>query len=119
MGGVYRDQGAEVISKWIMSLLRPHLEDAYNTVRADYLLPPVTEAPSPVEAPRAYTPSLFSPTSLEGAGAALPSYLPGFPRDHRQLTTPEASVPKQSLAQAGGGVGIRRADDKPRGRCRR
>ena len=29
----------------------------------------------------------------------------GFPRDHRQLTPPEASVPQQSSAQAGDGVG--------------
>ena len=115
MGGVYRDQGAEVVSKWLMSLLRPQVEVTYQSVREGYILLLETEAPSRLEAPRAYNPSLFVPTSLEGAGPAFP----GFPRDHRQLTTPGASVPQQSLAQAGDGVGIRRADDKPRGRRRR
>ena len=89
--------------------------------------PLAAPVPAPVRpsssmlATRAYKPSLFSPTSLEGAGAAFSSYLPvaGFHRDHRQLTTPEASVPQQSLTPAGYGVGIRRADDKPRGRRRR
>jgi hypothetical protein len=123
VGGVYRDQGAEVVSKWLMSLLRPHVKVAYQSVRKDYLLPPVTEAPSPVEASTSYNPSPFSSTwttSLEGAGAAFPSYLPGFPRDHRQLTPPEASVPQQSSAQEGDGVGTRRAvNDRPRGRRRR
>ena len=120
VGGVYRDQGAEVASKWLMSLLRPHVKAAYQSVREAYLLPPVTEAPSPFEASTAYKPSPFSSTSLEGAGAAFPSYLPGFPRDLRQLTPPEAIVTQQSSAQAGDGVGTRRAvNDRPRGRRRR
>ena len=120
VGGVYRDQGAEVASKWLMSLLRPHVKVAYQSVRKDYLLPPVTEATWPVEASTAYKPSPSSSTSLEGAEAALPSYLPGFPRDHFQNTPPDVSVHQQSSAQAGDGVGTRRAvNDRPHGRRRR
>jgi len=120
VGGLYRDQGAEVVSKWLMSLLRPHVKLAYQSVREAHLLPPETEAPSQLEGPAAYQPSPFSSISFEGTGAAFPSYLSGFPRDHRQLTPPEASVPQQGSAQAGDGVGTRRAvNDKPRGRRRR
>ena len=110
MGGVYRDQGLDVVSKWLKSLLRPKVEVAYQSMREDYLPTPIimtkTEAPSRLEAPS----SPFSSTSLEGAGTAFPSYLPSFPRDHRQLTTPEASVPPQTLALAGDDVGTRRAE---------
>ena len=120
MGGVYRDQGAEVASKWLMSLLRPHVKVAYQSLREAYLLHPVTEAPLPAEASTAYKPSPFSSTSLEGAEAAFPSYRPGFPRDHYRKTLPDVSVPQQSSAQAGDGVGTRRAvNDRPHGRRRR
>ena len=120
VGGLYRDQGAEVVSKWLMSLLRPHVKLAYQSVREAYLLPPETGSSSQLEAPTAYQPSPFSSASFEDAGTAFPSYPPGFPRDHRQLTPPEASVPQQGSAQAGDGVGTRRAvNDKPRSRRRR
>jgi hypothetical protein len=39
VGGVYRDQGNEVASNWLKSLLRPHVEAAYRSVREDHLLP--------------------------------------------------------------------------------
>jgi len=119
VGGVYRDQGAEVASNWLISLLRPHVEVAYRSVRKDHLLPldSDTEAPRQLEMPTARYSSHYSSTSSEGASGALPSYLAGSPRDHR---TPQANMPWQSLAEAGGDVGTRRAvTDKPRGRRRR
>ena len=105
MGGLYRDQGAEVVSEWLISLLQPHIEDAYRRVRENHLLP-------------ASIPSLFSSTSSEVAGSALPSYLAGGPRD-RRLTALQASVPQRSTAQVGDGAGSRRAaTDIPRQRRR-
>jgi ribonuclease-3 len=43
VGGIYKDQGAEVVSKWLISLLRPHVEDAYRSVQEYYLLPSDSE----------------------------------------------------------------------------
>jgi len=120
VGGLYRDQGAEVVSEWLISLLRPHVKAAYRSVREDYLLPPETEPPQQFEAPTAYGPSFLSSTSSEGAGPDLPSYLATGPRDHHRLTAPQADVLQQSSTQAGDGVGTRRAvTDTPRGRRRR
>jgi len=45
VGGVYRDQGADVVSSWLISVLRPHIKAAYRIVRDDYLLLP-HEAPA-------------------------------------------------------------------------
>lgn len=107
MGGVYRDQGVEVVSEWLISLLQPHVEDAYRKVREDHLLPPESD------------PSLSSSTSSEGPGAALPSYLAGGPSDLRRLTALQANVPQRGSAQAGDSVGTRRAVHRGRRRRRR
>ncbi|KAF8492174.1 ribonuclease III domain-containing protein [Russula emetica] len=120
VGGVYRDQGADVASNWLISLLRPQVEVAYRSVREDHLLSPDTEVPQQLETPTARDSSRFSSTSSEGASPALPSYFAGGPRDHRQLPAPQASMPRQSSGQAGDGVDTRRAvTDNPRVRRRR
>lgn len=120
VGGVYRDQGAEVASNWLITLLQPHVEVAYQSVRTDHLLPLDTDVPQQVETSTARDSSPISSTLSEGASRALPSYLAGRLRDHRQFTTPQANMPRQSLAEAGDDVGTRRAvTDKPRGRRRR
>jgi len=54
VGGVYRDQGAEVASNWLISLLRPYVEVAYRSIRKDYLLPPETEIPRQLESRDTY-----------------------------------------------------------------
>jgi hypothetical protein len=117
VGGLYRDQGLEVVSKWLISLLQPHVEDAYRKMREDHLLPPETDAVSQLEAPASIDSSLLSSTSPEGAGPVLPSYLAGGSHDHRRLTALQAYVPLQNSAQAGDDVGTRRT--VARGRRRR
>lgn len=119
VGGVYRDQGVEVVTEWLISLLQPHVEDAYRKVREDHLLPPETGDASRLETSTPFDPPPFSSTSSEGAGPALQGYLAGWPRDHRPLTALQASVPQQSSAQAGDGVGTRRAVHRGRRRRRR
>jgi hypothetical protein len=110
VGGLYRDQGLEVVRKWLTSLLQPHVEDVYRTMREDYLPAPLeTEAVSQLEAPASFGSSLLSSTSLEGAGPVLPSHLAGGSHDHHRLTALQAYAPLQSSAQAGDGVGTRRA----------
>jgi len=63
VGGVYRDQGLEAVSKWLNLLLTCHVEAAYQTVRKEYLLPPTTAAlPYPVASSTHY-PTPPSPTA--------------------------------------------------------
>ncbi|KAN0118357.1 Ribonuclease III domain containing protein [Russula decolorans] len=120
VGGVYRDQGAEAASNWLISLLRPYVEVAYRSMREVHLLPPETEIPRQLETPTTHDSSSFSSTSSDGASPALPSYPAGRPRDHRQLPPPQANMPRRSSAQAGDGIGTRCAvTDKPRVRRRR
>jgi hypothetical protein len=57
VGGVYRDQGLDALSRWIIPLFRSRVEAAYQTVRKEYLLPPTTSVlPRPV-APTAHQPT--------------------------------------------------------------
>ncbi|KAK7049728.1 hypothetical protein VNI00_005759 [Paramarasmius palmivorus] len=36
VGGLYTDQGLEVVRSWLSALFRPYAEDAYNLVRAQH-----------------------------------------------------------------------------------
>ena len=88
-------------------------------MRKEHLLPD-TESAQQLETPTARDAAQFSSSSSEEASSALPSRLVGGPRDHRQLPTRQANMSRQSSAQAGDGVGTRRAvTDKPRVRLRR
>ena len=49
MGGVYRDQGLEVVSKWLMSLFSSPVKAAFKNVRKDHLLPPLTDVAECIE----------------------------------------------------------------------
>ena len=49
MGGVYRDQGHEVVSNWLMSLLRPQVEATCQIMQEDGLLPLETDPPEHLE----------------------------------------------------------------------
>jgi hypothetical protein len=120
VGGLYRDQGVDVASNWLISLLQPHVEVAYRTVRKAHHLPLDTEVPRQLETPTTPDSSRFSSTSSEGVSPALASYFAGGSRDHRQFPTSQANMPWQGSAWAGDGVGTRHAvTDKPRVRRRR
>ncbi len=68
MGGVYRDRGLEVVSRWLSPLFRSRVEAAYQNLRNFHLLPPEFEAsPQPASSTTHYR----SPS----AGPPLPSYL--------------------------------------------
>jgi hypothetical protein len=101
IGGIYRDQGAKVASDWLISLLQPHVEDAYRSVLEDHLRPPDT--PRQLETPDSLLFASASESS-KSASPALPSLFEGGARDHRQLLT-QANVLRQT--------------DKPRVRLRR
>jgi hypothetical protein len=79
VGGVYRDQGLEVLSKWLNTLFQSRVEAAYRNLRKLHLLPPETsDLPQPV-APTARYPS-------PDAGPALLGRLAG----HLGATHPES-----------------------------
>jgi hypothetical protein len=78
VGGVYRDQGFDVVSNWPMSLLRPYAEVVYRNVWEEHLLPE-TVVPPHLGAPTVYTRSPVSSALSEGAKLGSPSYLSGFP----------------------------------------
>jgi hypothetical protein len=83
MGGVYRDQGLEVISEWLFLLIQSHVEAVYQTVHKEYLLPPTTAAVLQPQTPTTHYPLLSSPTSSEDA---------------------RPNIPQQGLGKVGGGV---------------
>lgn len=116
MGGVYRDQGLDAVSNWLMPLLRPYVEVTYCNMREEHFLSE-TVVPPQLGAPTVYTRSPVSSTLSEGRVLGSPSYLSGFPNNPRRPTAPLASVSQQSSAQAGEGVGTH--PDIPRARRRR
>ena len=97
MGGVYRDQGLEVVKKWLILVVQPHVEAAYQNMR-NCQFPEANQQP---HVPKLPYPSPPSSASSEGAGHALQSR----DRDgrHRSLP-PRVSVPQQGSGRVGGGV---------------
>jgi len=91
VGGVYREQGADIVSNWLMSLLRPYVEVAYCDMREEHLLPE-TVVPPQLGASTVYTRSPVLSGLPEGAELGSPSYLSGFSGDPRRPTAPLASV---------------------------
>lgn len=41
MGGLYREQGLDVVRKWLRMLLLLDIREAYESVRREHLLPPL------------------------------------------------------------------------------
>lgn len=105
MGGVYRDQGFDVVSNWLSSLIRRQVEAAYQTVRKEYLLPPTTTvAISQTGGPATRYPS--PPTSSRGARPDASSHLAGDRGDPSQrISQPQADLHQQGPRNAGAGGG--------------
>ena len=106
MGGVYRDQDLEVVTKWLRKLMQSQVEAAYQTVRKEYLLPPTTTAVRPPSGvPTTNYPSPSSPTTSEGAGPDTSSDLAKNPDDssrHTGMPSPQADTSEQGSERAGG-----------------
>ncbi|KAH9980756.1 ribonuclease III domain-containing protein [Russula compacta] len=47
VGGLYREQGLDVVSKWLRSVFQSTIKEAYDTVRKEHLLEPVV-TPAPI-----------------------------------------------------------------------
>jgi hypothetical protein len=113
VGGVYRDRGLEVVSKWLTSLFRSHVEAAYQIVREEHLLPPTAAAVSQPMASTARYPSPSSSIS-EGAEPASPSHPVGDPYDPCRRSQLRDNLPEQAPGLADGGDGGPKVIDQPR-----
>jgi ribonuclease-3 len=41
VGGLYREQGLDVVTRWLRSLFQMDINEAYEIVRREHLLPPL------------------------------------------------------------------------------
>ena len=114
VGGLYRDQGLEVIKNWIIPIVQPHVEAAYQNLRDDYLpeaiLLRVSTASYPSPPP--------SSASSEGAEPASPSRPARDPDTHRS-PRPRVNIPLQGSGRVGGGVENHLEIDQSRSNQRR
>jgi hypothetical protein len=104
VGGVYRDQGLEVVRKWLISVFQPYVEVMYQYLRNDYLMLPGPEAVPRLQLPTNPCPSPPSSTSSEGAGFASPSHPARNPVDPNRSLPPRVNVPQRESGRVGGSV---------------
>jgi hypothetical protein len=107
VGGLYRDQGLEVVRKWLISVVQPHVKAAYERLRDGCL-------PKDVLRPRVPT-TYVSPPWSESALSSSPARDPSRP--HRSLP-PGVNVPQQGSGR-GGGVECHEDMDQSRRKRRR
>ena len=115
MGGVYRDQGLEVVSKWLIPVIKPRVEAAYQYMRNDSI-------PKAVAYPRVPTapPPQPATSSSEGVGHALRSHLAQHPNEPQRSLPPRDNVPQQGSGRVGRGVANHPEDiDQSRNRHQR
>lgn len=99
MGGVYRDQGLEIVKKWLIPVVQPRVEAAYQYLRNDSI-------PKAVSYPRAPTtpPPQPASTSSERAGPTLQSRLAQHPGEPQRSLPPRDNVPHRGSGRVGRGV---------------
>jgi hypothetical protein len=97
VGGLFREQGLEVVTKWLNAVFQPHVEAVYQYFRNDYLM---LSGPQAVLYPRVPTASYPSPPS-EGVGPGLSSRPTG--ERHRSLP-PRTNEPQQGSGRVGGSM---------------
>ena len=115
MGGVYRDQGLEVVRKWLIPVVQPRVEAAYQHMRND-------SVPKAVAYPRVPITPPPQPASLssEGVGHALRSRLAQHPGEPQRSLPPRDNVPQQGSGRVGRGVANHPEDiDQSRNRHQR
>jgi hypothetical protein len=103
VGGLFREQGLEVVRKWLNSVFQPHVEAVYQYFRNDYLMLPGPQAVLQPQVPTTYP----SPPSSEGRGPGLSSRPTG--ERHRSLP-PRTNELQQGSGRVGGNMGNRLED---------
>jgi hypothetical protein len=107
VGGLYKDQGLDVVRGWITLLFKSRLETAYQVMRGEYLLQPVAEATSQFIAPASgHPPSHPRPP--------LPSGPAEDSGQESRRAQPPANQSQKGSGQARGGAGAHsEAVDRP------
>jgi hypothetical protein len=106
VGGVYRDRGVKTVRKWLIQVIQPHVEAAYQDVRNDFLMSPESE---PESVPRSRAPTAPYPpppsfASSEGAEPALSSRPAWVSGDPHRSPPPPVNVQQQGSGRVGGDV---------------
>ncbi len=113
MGGLYREQGIDVVTKWLISVFQPLVEDIYQRLRDDYL----KQAVLLPQVPTASYPSPPPHKSPEGTGPTLSRRSTG--ERHRSLP-PRANEAQQGSGWVVGNMGnCPEVIDQPRSNRRR
>lgn len=103
MGGLFREQGLEVVRKWLNSVFQPHVEAFYQHFRNDYLMP----GPQAVLLPRAPAASYPSPPSSIVSEGVVPGSSSRPARERHRSLPPRTNEPQQGSGRAGGNTGNR------------
>ncbi|KAK1232092.1 hypothetical protein PQX77_004750 [Marasmius sp. AFHP31] len=93
VGGLYTDQGIEVVKPWLRALFRPYAMAAYNMIRIQHGLPPINQAfpgdpPSASESSSSpsNSPTPSPPSSPQSdSGAELPPRHAGYSNPEVQI----------------------------------
>ena len=113
---MFREQGLEVVTKWLNSVFQPHVEDAYQYYRNDYYLVPCPQAVPQLRVPTASYPSPPLSTESEGVRTRLQSR----PTAERQRSPPlRTNGPHQGSGRIGGSAGSPEVIDQSRSKRRR
>ena len=104
MGGLFREQGLDVVRKWLNSVFQPHVEAVYQYFRDDYLMLPGPQAVLQTRVPTASYPSPPSIKVSEGMGPGLSSRSTG---ERHQSLPPRPNEPQQGSGRVGGSMGNR------------
>ena len=100
MGGLFREQGLEVVRKWLNSVFQPHVEALYQYFHNDYLMPGPQAVLLPREPAASYP---LPPSSIVSEGVAPGSSTrPARERHRSRSLSPRTNEPQQGLGQAGG-----------------
>jgi hypothetical protein len=94
VGGLFREQGLEVVRKWLNAVFQPHVEAVYQYFRKDYEVQAVLQ-------PRVPTASYPSPPSFETSERVGPG-LSSRPTGERHRSLPPRN---NELQQGSGRVG--------------
>ena len=99
---MFREQGVEVVTKWLNSVFQPHVEAVYQYFRNDYLM---LSEPQAILYPRVPTATYPSPRRhSDGAGPSLSSRPTG---ERHQSLPPRTNEPQQGSGRVGGSMGNR------------
>ena len=104
MGGLYKDQGLDVVMEWLALLFKSRVEAAYQVVRREYLLQPVSEVIPRAMKPTVSYPSPPSYTSSHSTEHTLPSGPAEDPGQPIRRILWQVNLPQEGPGRARSGI---------------